>query len=131
MIDGSLQTAIYAALTASPALADGRVYDRVPGTPDFPYITIGDEQVLDNGNSCDDGWEIYSDIHVWSRPRAGSKLEAKTLVAAIVARLVDQTITVTGFRVVISQMERVEYMRDPDGLTEHGVLTVRHVLDPA
>ena len=131
MIGGALQKGIYAALTAAPAIAGGRVFDRAPEGAAFPYITIGDEQVLDDGNACDDGWEVFSDIHVWSRPAAGSKLEVKDLVASIVAVLVNQTIIVTGFLVVISQVERVEYMRDPDGLTEHGVLTVRHVLHPA
>jgi hypothetical protein len=130
MIGAALQKAIFAALTTSPAIAGGRVYDRVPAGPTFPYVSIGDEQVLDDGDTCSDGWEVTSDVHVWSRPAAGSKAEVKDLAAAIVPRLAVTTISVTGFRVLIAELETSRVFRDPDGITEHAVLTFRHVLSP-
>ncbi len=131
MIGAALQKGIYAALTGFPALVGGRVYDRVPEGREFPYITIGDEQVLDDGNVCEDGWEVFSDVHVWSRSSAGSKVEAKDLAALVVERLVTTAPTVFGFIVVISALESSRTLRDPDGMTEHAVITVRHVLQPA
>lgn len=130
MIGAELQRAIYAALTDSPAIADGRVYDRVPEAPVFPYVTIGDDQVLDDGNTCEGGWEVASNIHVWSRPATGSKAEVKDLAAAVVPRLAVTTLNVSGFRLVIAQLETSRVFRDPDGITEHAVLTFRHVLAP-
>ena len=130
MIGGQLQKAIYAALSAAPPLCEGRIFDLPPAGDAFPRITIGDDQVLYDGNSCGDGWEIYSDVHVWSRPKAGSKLEAKDIRADVVARLTG-SLTVSGFTVVSSVLDQARTMRDPDGLTEHAVLTFRHVLEPA
>lgn len=139
MLGAQLQVAIYEALTAPTALAGGRVYDNPPEETRresdtgaaFPMITLGDDQVLDAGNSCDDGWEVFSDIHVWSRWQKRSKLEAKNLAAEIVDRLVGGTLTVFGWSVVIAALESQRSFRDPDGITEHTIVTVRHVLQPA
>jgi len=129
VIGGELQQAIYAALVAG-SIAGGRIYDRVPAGAMFPYVTIGDEQVLDDGSECMDAWEVISDVHVWSRPDGGSKLELKALVAEIVPRLAT-TLTVSGFRTVVGDMQTVRSFRDPDGLTEHAVLSFRFLIDPA
>ncbi|MEH6721293.1 MAG: DUF3168 domain-containing protein [Aurantimonas endophytica] len=132
MIGPELQKAIFDALKAAPALAGGRVYDRPPPPPSgaFPYITIGDDQVIDDGNSCGDSWEVFSDIHIWSRPQTQSKAEAKTLAAAIVGRL-RAVSTVPGHVVTIVAMESARTFRDGDGITEHGIVTMRFVLDEA
>lgn len=130
MIGAQLQAAIYATLTASPAVADGRVYDRVPEGPTFPYVTIGDEQIVDDGNSCAAAWEAFSDVHVWSRPVSGSKAEAKGLVADVVPVVLAIT-AVTGFTVIAAELQTSRTLRDPDGLTEHSALTFRFLLDPA
>lgn len=130
MIGPELQQAIYAALVAAPAICDGRVYDRVPDEPVFPYLTIGDEQAIDDGNSCEDAWEVFADAHVWSRPESTSKVEAKTIGAAVVDRLVTELV-VAGFRVVFAALESYRTLRDPDGLTEHVIITVKYSLQPA
>jgi hypothetical protein len=130
MIGSALQKAIFAKLNEAPALAGGNVFDQVPEGDPFPRITIGDEQVLDDGNTSDDGWEVFSDVHVWSRPVTGSKVEVKDLLAAVVARL-NTALTVTGFTVVIHAIDSSRVFRDPDGKTEHAVLTFRYVLQPA
>lgn len=64
MIGSALQKAIFAALNAAPALAGGRIYDRVAAPSAFPYIKIGAANILDDGNSCDDGWDASYTIHV-------------------------------------------------------------------
>jgi hypothetical protein len=130
MIGSQLQKAIYDALTAAPALVSGRVYDRPPTTAAFPYITIGDDQVTDDGNTCSDSWEVFSDIHIWSRPQTQSKAEAKTLAASVVDRLRGLS-SVSGYAVTVASMESARTFRDGDGITEHGVVTMRFVLDEA
>lgn len=130
MIGDALQKAIYAALMASPAVASGAVYDRVPKNAGFPRVTIGDEQVLDDGDSCGDAWEAYSTLHVWSRPNEGSKSEVKILAAEVAARVATEDLAVSGFTVVVAAIEEMRFLRDPDGITEHGVVTVRHELQP-
>lgn len=130
MIGDQLQKAIFAALTAAPALVDGKVYDTVPADAVAPYIHIGNEQVLDDSDGCAEGWEVITDIHIWSEPATGSKLEVKTIGAAAAQRLV-QIAAVEGFRVVIAAIENVRYLDDPDGVSKHGIVTSRHVLEPA
>lgn len=139
MIGAELQKAIYSALTgSSPPLAGGRVYDNPPDEKKriadtgaaFPYITIGDEQVLDAGNSCQDGWEVFHDVHIWSRPSTQSKVELKTILADVVDVLARQ-LTVTDFRTIVGALQSSRALRDPDGITEHAVLTFRFLLDPA
>ena len=137
MIGPELQTAIYGALLAAN-ICDGRIYDQVPPEKDraagsgasFPYVTIGDEQVIDDGNTCGESWDVMADIHCWSRPASGSKVEVKTLRATIVAAL-NTNLSLTGFVVVSAKLETARSLRDPDGKTEHDVITMRYQIDPA
>lgn len=129
MIGAQLQKAIFDALTTA-GICSGRIYDGVQENPVFPYVTIGDEQILEKGNSCQDGWEVFSDVHVWSRPATSSKAETKNIIAQIVP-LLATTLTLTGFRTVIGELETSRVFRDPDGKTEHGVITLRFVIEPA
>jgi hypothetical protein len=96
-----LQAALVAALknNIGAAVAD-RVYDQVPApvppatTPTFPYVTLGDCQVLPDKAGCIDGVEVYPQIDVWSR--AVGYPEVKTIVKAVLAALDDQVIAVTA-----------------------------------
>lgn len=130
MISGELQKAIYAALMVAPALAGGDVFDQVPERDPFPRITIGDEQVMDDSTTCQQGWDVSADVHCWSRPDTGSKLEVKTLAAAVVARVTSIS-SIDGFSLVSLTHETTRVFRDPDGLTEHAVITFRALIDPA
>jgi hypothetical protein len=128
MIGPEVQKAVFDALMQAPALAAGRVFDRVPELPDFPYVSFGSEQVLDDGNTCDDGWEVFSDIHVWSR--AVGYVEAKQLVADVVDRI--NTISAIGGHALISVVvEDTRMLRDPDGLTSHGIVAAKFIITPA
>lgn len=129
MIGSQLQAAIYTVLTGA-SVAGGRIYDRVPEGPTYPYVTIGDDQTINAGNVCEDGWTVYADVHVWSRPANESKGEVKGLVATIVPLLATE-LTVTGHLVVLGELETVRTFRDPDGLTEHSVITIRYEVEPA
>lgn len=123
MIGPELQKGIYDALVAA-AVAGGRIYDNPPKQPTFPYVTIGDEQLVSDGDDaggCDTGDEVSVDVHVWSRPGTGSKAQAKTLAAAAVAAL--RTVSVSGHAVTLAEPDTVRTFRDPDGVTEHSVIT--------
>lgn len=129
MIDDGVQKAIYTALTTA-GVAGGRIYDQVPEKALFPYVTIGDEQVIDDSNDCAESWDVFSDIHVWSRPDSGSKGELKRAMKAVsVAVLAIDS--VPGWTLISVKPETSRTLRDPDGKTEHGVLTFRFIIDPA
>jgi hypothetical protein len=129
MIGAEVQKAIFSALDGA-SVASGRIYDQVPTSPIFPYITIGDEQVIDDSNTCQDGWEVFPDVHCWSRPESGSKVEVKELAASVVAAVTAIT-SITGFSLVSITHETTRVFRDPDGLTEHAVCSFRALIDPA
>lgn len=129
MIGSQFQAALHAALT-SANICSGRIYDRVPEGVTFPYVTIGDEQVIDDGNSCDDGWNLYADVHVWSRPDAGSKAEVKTLAAAVVTAVKGIT-SISEHTLIELQHDRSLFRRERDGMTEHAVITFRAIVGPA
>lgn len=128
MISTEVQQAIYDALTATPAVAGGRVYDTVPDNAIFPYVSIGQEQVVGDGNACGDGWEVHADVHVWSR-KPGFP-EAKGIAAAAVER-VTAIASLSGVRVVQVEFQDQRALRDPDGLTSHVVISFRFLIDQA
>lgn len=125
-----LQDSLIKALRADgvlPAVVGRRVYDQVPGAPTYPYVTLGDGQVLPDKAECIDGVEIFLQIDVWSR-KVGYA-ETKQITAAIVDALDDQALTVAGFDVTVFELSSVQYLRDPDGLTRHAAITFRGLLE--
>lgn len=124
MIGEEVQRALYEAL--APVAS---VYDRVPLNAQFPYITIGDEQIVDDGNTCDEGWEVFSSVHIWSRDNSGFQ-EAKLLLAQAVPAIVGIT-SIDGHQLISVEVESTRIFRDPDGLTSHGVVSAKFIINPA
>lgn len=128
-----LQRAIYQALIASEALkaemgGTVRAYDRVPPSPTFPYISFSEAQVLDNGNTCEhDMFEIFVDLHVWSR--TVGMAEAKTISGVVRAVMLALEIA-NDWKIAIAEFQTSRHMNDPDGLTVHSVNTFRFLLEP-
>lgn len=124
-----LQAALVAALKGNVGSAVGaKVYDQVPTAPVFPYVSLGDAQVVPDKAGCIDGADVYVQIDVWSR--AVGYPETKTIAAAIVAKLDDKPLTVTGHDVVIMEHQGTQYLRDPDGLSRHAALTFHASIYP-
>lgn len=128
MIGDEVQKAIHAALIAAD-VCSGRIYDQVPSDRVYPYITIGDELVSDDSNSCGDAWSVYPDIHAWSRPKSGSKSEVKKLIAQIV-EVLNTELALDGFEIVLVEFESARTLRERDGITEHSIITLRYDVQP-
>lgn len=127
MIAGEVQKAIYDAMIAANC-CEGRVYDGVPPDAVFPYHTIGDEQVVDDSGSCGSMWIVHCDIHSWSRPDSGSKAEVKAArAAAFVA--VSSITNIPGFQCDGVSLETARTLSDPDGITQHDVMTVKFLIN--
>jgi len=126
---GELQAALLSMLTGSIAAVGDRVFDEPPVNGVFPYLTLGDCQVLPDKYDCVDGVEAYPLIHVWSRDPGFA--QTKAITKQVLALLDDQDITVTGFNVVVFQFDSVHYLRDPDGLTRHSAITFHTFITPA
>ncbi|WP_167765432.1 MULTISPECIES: DUF3168 domain-containing protein [unclassified Brevundimonas] len=134
----ALQDAIEATLTAYAPLqaigTAGKVVIHTMSAPNgaaFPYVVIGEDQVLDDSTECLDGSEVYSTVHCWARASddpENSRRETKAMAAAIRQAL--KTITVPGFDVVLIEFDSARHLTAADGLTAHAVLTFRLLLDP-
>lgn len=129
----ALQKAVNDVLKASTALATAmggtiRAYDRVPASYALPYLTFGDDEINDDGNSCDNDFsEAFVTVHVWSE-KVG-KVEAKNIGGAVRGALATE-ISITGFRAVVGHFQSGRYFTESDGLITHGVLTFRYLIEP-
>lgn len=135
----ALQDAIESALRGDAQLAQGMggkvvLFTMVaPANTPKPYLVMGEDQVVPDGNSCSDSDDLYPRIHVWTRSNGGveeSRREAKIIVGHV-RRILKADLTVPGFDVVDQAFEMAQHLTDPDGLTAHSVVDHRFHLDPA
>jgi hypothetical protein len=130
----ALQGAVVSILRTDPdliGLIAGRIYDRVPTGASFPYVTVGDDQTLPDHADCLLGsTEVFATLHVWSR--AIGHPEAKTIAGAIVRALNGAEPSLAP-DYALNQLEHdsTRYLDDPDGLTSHGVVVFRALIDEA
>jgi hypothetical protein len=127
-----LQRVILARLKADAeltAIVNGRIYDRPPTNAAFPYVTLGEADVLAQRADCYDGSDVSMPIHGWSR--AVGFPEAKRIASAIRASLHEAPLVLAaGERLVEITVTDNRALRDPDGLTSHTVVTVRALTEP-
>lgn len=129
----AIQTAVEAALRASTDLKAAmggtvRLYDRVSEGAPFPYITIGEDQILSDEADGYDGSEAFVTLHAWSR--AVGKAEIKAMVGAVRKALNVALDLGAEHRCTEHEYQGARYLRDPDGLTEHAVITLRYLTEP-
>ena len=127
-----LQAAIVSKLKADSgvqAVVGQRIYDEVPANPTFPYISIGDNQVLPDKAECIDGTEIFWQLDGWSRDHTFPT--PKQISKAVVAALDDQDLTVSGYSAIVVELNSVNYLHDPDGITRHVAISFRFLIQAA
>lgn len=127
----ALQQAIYSELSGDSELTStlgASVYDDVPDhqAVTFPYVNIGEDTTLDYSTKDLVGSETTLNMHVWSRYR-GSK-EVKQIMDRVHSLLHDSNLTVTGRNLINLRVEFSDVLRDPDGITRHGVMRFRAVM---
>ncbi len=138
----AIQAAVYAALMSSPDMAAAfggtpSVYDSVPLDPSgqvitaaFPYVTVGDDQLVGATTQGVDVTEIYVKVETWSRPRGTVDNGEMKLIAGAVRAALDQPIAVVGHDVVTHEFRGHLFKREPDGLTRHAITTIRYRTTP-
>jgi hypothetical protein len=123
-----LQKAIVTALKGA-SIAGGRVYDRVPDTPTFPYVSFGPFTALTEIADEYEGSETTIQLDVWSR--ANNSVEVKQVGRAVREALHEAELTLEeDQRLVELIVQDVRYTADPDGLTQHGIITLRALTEP-
>lgn len=119
-----VQKAIVAALKGfSPDIAGDRISDRPdPATP-FPYIEVGETQVLQADVSGRTGADEYLTLHIWSRYKG--KMEVRQIAAQVSSALHATSLSVPDMSSAYVFVRDLRIMTDPDGKTEHGIMDVR------
>jgi hypothetical protein len=109
----------------------GRIHDNPLQVPDpengsaFPCITIGESYMVPWDTDTEKGVEARLMIHVWSR--ASHHLECKAIQDAVSEIFHRDTIAIGGF--VGCDLLQQSALRDPDGVTIHGVQEFRIIFD--
>lgn len=130
----ALQGAFVDAIKSLATEAGDRVFDRVPRdttgkvTATFPYVSLGDGDVSYNGADCYDGSDVSMTVHVWSREPGFP--QCKRIASAIRAGLNNAELALVGHTLELLELDRANYLRDPDGLTSHAVMTFRALTQP-
>ncbi|MGO1160544.1 DUF3168 domain-containing protein [Brucella sp. C7-11G] len=136
-ISEELQRFLYDQLRTVPevvTLAEGRVYDRVPSTKgqvtaQFPYVSFGPVNVVDDSADCVDGETHTIQLDVWSR--ALGQVECKNIVDGIRKALNRSQPEFAENALVAVNIPICQIVRDPDGLTTHGIIQVEIMVEVA
>lgn len=126
----SLQKAIVSALRGNASVAaqtGGRIYDRVPASVAFPYVSFGPEQELPEHAEGIEGGDIILQIDVWSQ--SAGRSEAKAVASAVRAALDDAELDLGDNALVCISYEDRRVLTDPDGLTTHIAMTFQATVE--
>ena len=108
------------ASAAVTALVGNRVYDQIPATKTFPYISIGPDQSIFDDLDCEKGFEIFIQIDAWSR--AVGYPEVKRIADAVFNSLHRYDLPLVDNALVSFEHRQLRTLREPDGLTSHAVI---------
>lgn len=124
----AVQVAIRARLMATPAVTSlvpaASILDVNQRPSPSPSIMLGESQAVDEGTSLRRAHvRVYHTIHVWKQEPSleGVKVICAAIRAAIHAGRLDLG---PGLHCADALVSSMRQMRDPDGETSHGVVTV-------
>jgi hypothetical protein len=124
-----MQEEIQAAIYAKVSGLGWPTFDHTPQDTPFPYVVIGDDTSIPWDTDDSIGTETTCTIHVWSRHRG--RKEVKEIMRTLYEALHRQELSIIGGALVECMAEFQESFLDPDGLTRHGVIRFRLIVDSA
>ena len=124
----ALQRALRSRLAATPAVTAlvpaTAILDRNERPAPSPSILLGEAQEIDSGTDLGRRQvRVFHTIHVWKREASlegVAEICGRIRAALTPARLV----LATGFHCADVRVSGIRTLRDPDGATSHGVVTV-------
>ena len=119
----ALQSAIYQALTAFPALAGVAIYDAVPPNATGTFVLIGPEEARDQSDKSGLGAEHQMAISVITD--ATGFLGIKTIAAAVSDALIGAPMVLSRGQLVSLFFVRASARRISEGVTRRIDLTFR------
>jgi hypothetical protein len=129
---GAIQDGMAVALLADSAVTGyvgQAVLDELSaGNGPYPYVGIGDDQVIGEANGCSDGSLVYSTVHVYASGPNGRRLCKQ--IANAVRRVLSAPFAIDGHRMINALFQSARHMTDADdtagGLVAHSVLVFQY-----
>ena len=125
----AFQTTIFNALNNDSNLTQtlgASIVDDVPSGTAYPFISIGEARSTDYDTKTEDGGEITVELHFWSQYK-GSK-EVKQMMDRVHSLLHNSNLSVSRFNLINLRFDYSDILRDPDGITRHGVMRYRAII---
>lgn len=121
----AIQTALYSRLTGDATLMGliTGVFDAVPDAQAFPYLTLGEFEGSEWSTFGTLGQTYLFTLHTWSQSK-GTKA-AQAIQSRVDTLLHRVTLSLSGAACVTCVREFDTVLRDPDGVTWHGVQRFR------
>lgn len=105
-----------------------KLFDANPENEGFPYITMGEIIARDWSDKFENGTEVYSTIHVWSRYRG--RKEADEMADGILQALTSGSLDLApNFRASFDRLDSYNLIIDMDGITRHGILRMKYLIE--
>ena len=125
-----LQKAVYDRLVTDPVLSGliTGVYDHVPQSARYPYISLGGSNVTDWSTKTFKGQDHRFELHIWSS-KPGHK-EIKLLQEAVKNALDDVELVLDGHDLVLLRFEFGQLLFEQSGPLYHAVNRFRALTCP-
>lgn len=108
-----------------------RVYDKPPTSPygsGSTYISFGPSDENEEDAECIEGSIVTQQLDIWSKYTAGFR-DSKRLAGEIKKLIHRKELPMTGATLSEIFVRSIRHFRDPDGLTSHGVVEVRALIE--
>jgi hypothetical protein len=108
------------------ALVDDRVYARVPEGTTFPYMRVGEANVLPYDTKTSFGEQVAFVVHVWSIKPTNTEVFA---MLEAVHRALTSITTIPDFSLRSVGRTNYEVFDDIDGKSVHGVYRIQYIVN--
>lgn len=128
-----LQTLIFETLSADDdlsALVEDRIFDRMPSEGDYPCITFGPSEYVDDDSICITGRVETLQIDCWTRFQ-GRLRPCREIADAVKKAIHKADLELFVNALIRIQVDGVRVFGEPDGVTAHGVVTVVATIEEA
>ncbi len=131
ILGDELQRAVYERLRADAgviAVVGDRVHDNRPAAAQFPCVTFGPSDAIEDDAECIIGEVETLQLDCWARAN-GRIGPVKPVVKAVRAALHKRDLALTGGTLVDMRVTMTRAFMDPDGITAHGVVMVEMIVE--
>jgi hypothetical protein len=110
------------------------IFDQAPADVVKPFVSTGPIQMLPEFGDCIDGAQATIQLDAYAAnntPGVAPTVRARQLGAAIAAALDENVLDLDPpLGMVMMEVDAVQYLREPDGITAHAIVTLTARCEP-